>query len=101
MAKFYFSGNPLKTIGGFGHGKDKFNQPHAITVDDSDHVIVADTGNHRLACFAPNLKFQLDLIDLDSDSITEPRGVTLDNSNNLIVSLYEENKIIKYKATEC
>lgn len=94
---FDLRGQHIKDIGGPGHTAGQFNQQHSIAIDNSDNIIVADTGNNRVTLLSPEGHFITHLLTLDSDLIHDPRGVTLDSTGHLILSLYDESRVTKYK----
>ncbi len=92
-------GNPrynqvVQVIGGAGAtGEYKLNQPQGVAVGPDGIIYVADTGNDRLAAFAPNGTF---LKNLDTGtSLTfaaqhvkfAPTKVAVDNRDNIYVAI--------------
>jgi len=57
VMKFDADGNFLTTWGGEGKGPGEFNQPHAVLVDPTGQVIIADRSNQRLQVFDADGKF--------------------------------------------
>ncbi|XP_048519035.1 tripartite motif-containing protein 2 isoform X1 [Dendroctonus ponderosae] len=50
--------NPVATYGSKGSGKDEFNQPVAVAVDEKDQLVyVLDTGNSRVKVLSAQLEF--------------------------------------------
>ncbi|XP_065155835.1 tripartite motif-containing protein 2-like isoform X4 [Atheta coriaria] len=49
--------NPVETFGSKGSGKDEFNQPVGIAIDESDNMVyVLDTGNSRIKVLNTDLE---------------------------------------------
>jgi tripartite motif-containing protein 2/3/tripartite motif-containing protein 71 len=44
------------SFGGVGSNPGLFNMPQAMALDESGHIWVADTGNHRIQEFSPDGK---------------------------------------------
>ncbi len=57
VMKFDADGNFLTTWGGEGKGPGEFSQPHAVLVDPTGQVIIADRSNQRLQVFDADGKF--------------------------------------------
>ena len=57
VAKYDKNGDWVKSWGIAGHGPGQFNTPHAIAVDRTGNVYVADRGNARIQVFDTDGKF--------------------------------------------
>jgi peptidylamidoglycolate lyase len=57
IVKFSATGKYLLEWGKKGNKEGEFDIPHGITVDENDHVYVADRENNRIQEFDPNGKF--------------------------------------------
>lgn len=57
VVKFSADGKYLFAWGKKGTGPGEFNIPHGITLDESDHVVVADRENRRVQVFDSTGKF--------------------------------------------
>ncbi|KAB7508225.1 E3 ubiquitin-protein ligase TRIM71, partial [Armadillidium nasatum] len=75
--------NPDVVYGSKGSGKDQFNQPVGIAIDDDGFIYVADTGNSRIKVISPQLKETKHIVGdaLEGRSVT---GLTLTPSNSLM-----------------
>ncbi|RXG53932.1 Tripartite motif-containing protein 2 [Armadillidium vulgare] len=75
--------NPDVVYGSKGSGKDQFNQPVGIAIDDEGFIYVADTGNSRIKVISPQLKETKHIVGdaLEGRSVT---GLTLTPSNSLM-----------------
>ncbi|MBI5229417.1 PKD domain-containing protein, partial [Candidatus Micrarchaeota archaeon] len=51
------TGGWVSNVGGLGTGDGKFNFPQGIAIDSNNFVYVADSGNHRVQKFYPNMTF--------------------------------------------
>jgi DNA-binding beta-propeller fold protein YncE len=57
IVKFTKDGKFVKEWGKFGSGPGEFRTPHALAIDSSGRLFVADRGNHRLQIFDQDGKF--------------------------------------------
>jgi len=80
--------------GNKGSGAGKFDRPHAIAVDNSGNVYVADTFNDRIQKFTSTGKFLFQFGGWPR--ITWPEGVAVDKSGYIYVSDYVYDRINKF-----
>jgi len=57
IAKFSKDGKFIKAFGGTGHGPGQLFAPHAIAMDSSGRLFVADRGNQRIVIFDQDGKY--------------------------------------------
>ena len=57
VSKFTRDGKFVKEWGKFGSGPSEFRTPHALAMDSSGRLFVADRGNHRIQIFDQEGKF--------------------------------------------
>ncbi|KAL1491893.1 hypothetical protein ABEB36_012415 [Hypothenemus hampei] len=78
--------NPIATYGSRGSGKDEFNQPVAIAIDERDQTVyVLDTGNSRIKVLNDKFEFVKHITNegLLGRSCT---GITLSNNGLIVVN---------------
>jgi hypothetical protein len=110
------SGEPLRTIGGFGAGEGQFNEPRGIAIDGSGNIYVADTWNARVVKLDPQGNFLTSWGSGTEDfgggrvaTVTEgtregndanplgffgPRGVAVDAAGNVYVADTGNKRIV-------
>jgi len=67
-------------FGCLGNREGQFQNPHYITVNHRDHVIVSDTNNHRIQVFDNNGRFLFTFGQegFNVGQFKYPRGVAVD-----------------------
>ncbi|MFT5700106.1 MAG: DNA-binding beta-propeller fold protein YncE [Desulforhopalus sp.] len=95
-------GTPLFTLGGEG----TLDQPLGIDVSDAGEVLVADSGNHRVAIFPPEERVPgyIDLPPLTEGKEADPTDlhyspdyktiITVDNDNHRMMAVDREGELI-------
>jgi sugar lactone lactonase YvrE len=100
------------TFTGGGAGVNNLNWPHDLCFDSTGKLYVADTGNNRVVAYAPGSTTITDVYGqfgnfysnvannggLSADSLSAPRGVSVDSSGNLYISDYSNNRVLFYNA---
>jgi len=91
VMKFDKDGNFLTSWGSKGTGPGQFQVPHAIAVDRTRRVFVADRGNHRVQIFDQNGKFILQWTQLRS-----PDYIYMAPDSRVWIADGVTNKFLKY-----
>jgi len=91
VIKFDRDGNVLATWGSKGSGPGQFQLPHAIAIDRTRRVFVADRGNHRIQIFDQNGKFILQWTQIRS-----PEYILMTPDSRVWVADGVTNKFLKY-----
>jgi len=91
VLKFDKDGTLLTSWGNRGTGPGQFQLPHAIAVDRTRRVFVADRMNHRIQIFDQNGKFILQWTQIRS-----PDYLLMTPDNRLWVADGVTNKFLKY-----
>ena len=92
-----YSGKPLLKVGSPGTGDGQFYHQSNICVDRYDNIVVADTYNNRVSMFSPDGRFMQHILTVDYGGIQSPRGVALDRTGQLAVTLWEDSKLQLYQ----
>ena len=84
----YVSGEFLSKWGSKGSGDGEFSNPHAIAVDGSGKVYVADTGNNRVQVFSSDGVYlgQWGSFGDGDGQFSNPQGIAADYSGNVYVA---------------
>lgn len=89
------TGTHLKTIGGRGSGKGKFENPTGAAVDPRGRLFVVDSGNRRIQVFSDKGKF----LEAWSDPTFEkPYGIVIDSTGTLYVTDSARHQVLKLEA---
>jgi 6-bladed beta-propeller len=91
VMKFDKDGNFLTSWGSKGTGPGQFQVPHAIAIDRTRRVFVADRGNHRVQIFDQNGKFILQWTQLRS-----PDYIYMAPDSRVWIADGVTNKFLKY-----
>ncbi|PYR47800.1 MAG: hypothetical protein DMF89_17995 [Acidobacteria bacterium] len=91
VLKFDKNGTFLAAWGSRGTGPGQFQVPHAVAVDRTRRVFVADRSNHRIQIFDENGKFILTW-----RSIRSPEFLMMTVDNHVWVADGVTNKFLKY-----
>ena len=91
VVKFDKHGKFLMTWGTPGKGPGQFNLPHAIAIDRSRRLYIADRANSRIQVFDENGKF----IE-EWPNIRRPIDLLITNDQHLWVADLDTNKILQY-----
>lgn len=84
----------LKTVGAFG--EDELSSPHDVAFDAAGRLLVADTGNHRIAIY------QVDgtggaLVDMLREGLRTPEGVAVGPDSAVYVTSASRDTVLKYR----
>jgi tripartite motif-containing protein 71 len=73
-----------------GTAEGQFRGPQAISINSTDNVYVADTGNNRIQVFSSNGTFirEWGQFGTDNGFFNQPRGITVDQRGNVYVAVY-------------
>ena len=83
----------LETVSSIGDGE--LSSPHDVAFDFKGRMLVADTGNNRIAIYSVSgIKGKL-ITELTED-MSGPEGVTSDSDNNIYVANADSNEILKF-----
>jgi hypothetical protein len=76
--------------GSVGTAEGQFRGPQAISINSTDNVYVADTGNNRIQVFSSNGTFirEWGQFGTDNGFFNQPRGITVDQRGNVYVAVY-------------
>jgi DNA-binding beta-propeller fold protein YncE len=77
VARYGAGGTLQWSVGGFGAGTGRFNDPRDVGVDSAGNVYVADTGNVRIAKLSPSGAWITSWKAAGADKIGTPMGVTV------------------------
>lgn len=81
VLKFDRAGKLIKEWGKLGSGPGEFNQPHALAMDSTGRLFVADRTNNRVQVFDQEGKFLA-----ETKAFGRPSGVYIDRNDNLYVA---------------
>jgi sugar lactone lactonase YvrE len=98
------------TLNGGGSGTNSLNGPYDLTFDSAGKLYVADTNNNRVVAFAPTSSSAIQVFGqlgsfstttvnnggISPDSLSSPRGVTVDSTGNLYISDYSNNRVLYF-----
>ena len=76
-------------------GKDQLSSPHDVEFDNNRHMLVADSGNDRIAIYSLNNLTGKLVLELNEDMLS-PEGVSSDDNNNIYVANAGNNLIQKF-----
>lgn len=82
VCTFTLEGEFVSKFGSKGKGPGQLREPCSITTDMYDHILVADTGNNRIAVFDKDGKY----IGSFAGEFNLPRGVAVDHNGAVYVS---------------
>ena len=85
-----FGGNTyLRSFGRKGDKQGEFNFPAGIAFDKNGHIIVVDSGNHRVQVFSEQGEFLSQFGEQGSldHQLQDPYGVSVDSDRNYIPML--------------
>ena len=87
--------------GSYGIGDGQFNEPYFVTVNPSDNVYVAESGNHRLQKFNSTGIFitKWGTWGTGDGQFRNPSGVAVDSSGNVYVADGNNDRIQKFNST--
>src|SRR4051812_28141987 len=85
------TGTPAKTIGSRGTGPGQLLAPSGIAIDGAGDMYVADTGNERIARFAPDGSYQGSITDAG-----QLRGIAVAPDGSRIYAADSANRITVY-----
>lgn len=94
-----FNGRLLQTVGQKGDKDGQLDKPHGVAVDSKGNFYIADANNNRVQVFDKSGKFKFILgkdskVGANKDgSLGTPRGVVVDNKDNILVAAGIENLI--------
>ncbi|OGO50108.1 MAG: hypothetical protein A2148_07295 [Chloroflexi bacterium RBG_16_68_14] len=103
IQKFTSDGEVL-TLGKAGTGEGQFANPRSaeyevddgpwgIAVDAEGNIYVADTWNHRIQKFSPDLEF---ILEWGAGDFFGPRDVAIDSEGNVLVADTGNKRVVKY-----
>jgi hypothetical protein len=91
VVKFDKDGNFVTSWGSQGTGRGEFQMPHAIAVDRTRRIFVADRANHRIQIFDQNGRFILAWTQIRS-----PDYILMSADSRVWVADGVTNKFLKY-----
>ena len=71
----------------------QFNFPTAITFDQFGNMFVMDSGNNRIQRWSPLSTYG---VTVASGALSNPRGMSLDISGNLLVADLSNHRIVSF-----
>ena len=76
--------------GSVGTAEGQFRSPQTCSINSTDNVYVADTGNNRIQVFSSNGTFirEWGQFGTDNGFFNQPRGITVDQRGNVYVAVY-------------
>jgi hypothetical protein len=98
------TGNCKVQMGCIGTGPGSLYQPLGVAVDEEDNIIVADSGNRRIALFTIDGKFRGIIVDM-SRSVGKPVNVAYSPESSLLAILvtgpsYAQIRIFSYASSK-
>jgi len=85
--------NSLETVASIGKGQ--LSSPHDVAFNNDGHMLVADSGNNRIAIYSLNNLVGKLILEL-SEKMLSPEGVSSDDNNNIYVANAGNNLIQKF-----
>lgn len=100
VEKFDSNGIDIGGWGSTGQGPGEFSFPHAIAIDSSDRVYVADSGNNRIQVFDSDgtFLFQWGTAGRGSGEFDEPRGIAVHADGTVFVTDTGNVRVQKFDA---
>jgi DNA-binding beta-propeller fold protein YncE len=88
----------VSRFGGKGDRPGQFSAPHAVSVDPSGFVYVADTGNNRIQKFDPTGQFVTEIggFGWGKEQFNEPVSLWAENGLDVFVADYDNQRIARY-----
>ena len=84
----YIDGAHLRTIGSQGVRNGEFNEPWGIAFDGAGHIIVSDTGGHRVQvlryCDGAHVR-TIGSTGSRNGQFSSPNGIAVDGEGNIAV----------------
>ena len=100
IAVFSWQGQPIRTIGKKGDQPAQLNCPeHLWLCDELDQLFVCDTVNHRIQVFSPEGHLIRAFGSKGNGNLefTYQMGICLDKNGTLLVSDWNNHRIVAYK----
>lgn len=102
-----FSGNGtfINKFGSYGKELSQFMYPWAVAVNTKSQILVTDSRNHRIQLFSPDghfiSRFSFDGVNHSRylKGLTTPRGVTFNPQGDIIISDFENHRLILIDST--
>jgi outer membrane protein assembly factor BamB len=88
---FDFRGKYLFAFGGTGSENGKLLKPLGLALDKNGRILVADSGNRRIAIFAPDGKF---IENKTADELGEPSAVAVDANDVMYVTDSKNHRVV-------
>ncbi|CAG9795870.1 unnamed protein product [Diatraea saccharalis] len=102
---FSMSGNFIFAFGSFGKEYGQFQYPWDVAVNTLGNIVVTDTRNHRIQLFTREGAYMNKYVFEGANSMkmlkgpTTPRGVCFTTSGNIIVSDFENHRLLLVDST--
>lgn len=102
---FTSTGNFIHKFGSFGKDCGQFQYPWDVAVNTLGNIVVTDTRNHRIQLFTNNGTYITKFVFETANSAkmlkgpTTPRGVCFTVSGNIIVSDFENHRLLMVDPT--
>jgi DNA-binding beta-propeller fold protein YncE len=81
------------TIGGFGQGAGRFNEPRGAAFLPKDGVVVVESGNRRLQFFSPSGRSEISATPPPETPFVFPRSVSVDDAGAVFVCDAQAGKV--------
>nr|XP_006823686.1 PREDICTED: E3 ubiquitin-protein ligase TRIM71-like [Saccoglossus kowalevskii] len=95
IRKYTQGGRYIISLGIQGDKQGELNGPCILAINSKGMVYVADFNNHRIQVFNSDDQFMFEFSTTgDSNTLDYPRGVAIDNNNNVYVS--SQHKVTKH-----
>jgi tripartite motif-containing protein 71 len=86
------------TIGEFGRGDGRFNEPRKAAFLPSQEIVVVESGNRRIQFFSPSGRYERTARSPAGVDLISPRSIGIDAAGSIFVCDAQAGKILAFSA---